>query len=424
MKKNTKKVDLILRTWTSDIAGIYDYSTKAFKLIKDSIGESTYVVRFKNNEFDNISEHSKIPPESDLLFYVNNGNTDKFSLINLIPKKLKLTNENISYLNNKIWYVIKSEESEDKFCNEEYYICQNDIIKLGKNKFVVQKIHKENNFNGVDPPMPINQIKNYDLSKLNQNTPPIFDFIFEVIHFKIINDKNENINNETPQGNEGSENMEVKCAICNQSNYDSDNFEINDYESNILISLCKCKEKRMLHLECLRKQLKVSIEKKKLDKSITIENCQCPSCNEQYPLKFRLNNEMKTLIRQYEEPKSGDFIILESLDYIKDDKYCKSIHIITLERDYITIGRDSENDVVEKDISISRFHASLKFNKENGKICLKNISKKFRTLVLVKAPIILLENKIYLQVGRTFIEACLVNKNNKNNKDKIEKENN
>ena len=54
----------------------------------------------------------------------------------------------------------------------------------------------------------------------------------------------------------------------------------------------------MLHLECLRKQLKVSIEKKKLDKSITIENCQCPSCNEQYPLKFRLNNEVKTLIRQ------------------------------------------------------------------------------------------------------------------------------
>ena len=104
------------------------------------------------------------------------------------------------------------------------------------------------------------------------------------------------------------------------------------------------------------------------------------------------------------------------MDYKKEDKYCKSIHIINLENEYITIGRENDKDIIEKDISISRFHAVLKYNKINGKICLQNKSKKFGTLVLVKNPIKVLDKTIDLQVGRTYIEAKLGIKEEMKNK--------
>ena len=77
-------------------------------------------------------------------------------------------------------------------------------------------------------------------------------------------------------------------------------------------------------------------------------------------------------------------------------------------KDYIFIGRDNENDLIENESSISRKQAIIKYNKENGNIILENRSTKYGTLVLVKNPIQILEKKIQLQVGRTIIEANLM----------------
>ena len=155
----------------------------------------------------------------------------------------------------------------------------------------------------------------------------------------------------------------------------------------------------------------------KLDTNIIIENFECRTCGEQYPLKFKIGNESepRCLIKEYKEPEEGNFIILESLDFKKNEKYCKSIHIVKLNKDSISIGREYDNDIVESDISISRSHAVLKFNRINNKICLQNRSKKFGTLVLVKKPIKILDKKIHLQVGRTYIEANLDDKKNHEN---------
>ena len=98
-------------------------------------------------------------------------------------------------------------------------------------------------------------------------------------------------------------------------------------------------------------------------------------------------------------------MILESLTYVKNKKNYKNIYVIKLTGDDITIGRNNKNDIIDTDISMSRFHAVLKFNKETGNITLENKSK-YGTLVLVKNNIKLSDNKkIYLQIGRTFITA-------------------
>jgi hypothetical protein len=104
-------------------------------------------------------------------------------------------------------------------------------------------------------------------------------------------------------------------------------------------------------------------------------------------------------------------MILESIDFKQNSQYYKSIHIVKLikEGSPITIGRENSNDIIERDISISRKHALLRFNKEDGKISIQNWEGKFGTLVLVKKPIKVSDKPIYLQVGRTYIEACLIN---------------
>ena len=104
-------VNLLLKTWTSDIGGIYDYSEKAVKSINGFVLDSSYVVRDKNNNFEYIKQHSDIPREGELIFHVLNDNISSFFLINPIPKKLELTRDNLVYINNKIWFVINSEDN-------------------------------------------------------------------------------------------------------------------------------------------------------------------------------------------------------------------------------------------------------------------------------------------------------------------------
>ena len=93
---------------------------------------------------------------------------------------------------------------------------------------------------------------------------------------------------------------------------------------------------------------------------------------------------------------------------MKENCNIKSIHIISLSDDIITIGRGHESDVRINDISVSRSHASLKYNSQTGKLLLKDLKSKFGTLVLLKRPIEIREAKIHLQIGRTYIEASLM----------------
>ena len=95
----------------------------------------------------------------------------------------------------------------------------------------------------------------------------------------------------------------------------------------------------------------------------------------------------------------------------------------------IYIGRNSkndilnsQNDIIDLDISVSRKHAVLKFNEENGNLTIENRSEKFGTLVLIKGNVKVKEKKIFLQVGNNFISSRIVEENefkcNNTNNDK------
>ena len=86
---------------------------------------------------------------------------------------------------------------------------------------------------------------------------------------------------------------------------------------------------------------------------------------------------------------------MESLDFIKDNNNIKTLYIVQLIDEEITIGRQIYNDIIDNDISISRKHAVMRYNKKNGNLFLENKSEKFGTLVLVRGNIKIKEGKIY-----------------------------
>ena len=411
VKNENKILFLILNTWSNETIGIYDYSSNAIKKIKAFIRESTYVVRTKNNSFENKQQHADIDTKNgeDLLFHVNNSKNDTFILMNPIPKNLKLTEVNFEYLNNKIWYVIKTinedNQNEIKESNEDYSLNENDIIKLGRLKYAIQKINILNrdvgDGNGAGPALPIQEIK-YKINELNANLEPVFEFNHIVKKFSNYVDINE-------KGAIKEEMDEKACIIC-KGNKNFINNETDDGE-NFLINFCKCKEK-IYHYKCLKYQLKSQMEiveedRKQYVDSMTFKNFDCNHCGFQFPVKFKLKGHDKIFsLVDINEPNNCDYIILETLDYKQYDRYYKSIHIIKFLKDTITVGREADNDVVDRDISISRHHALLKL--KGDKIYIENISKKFGTQVLVKKPIEILDKTLYIQIGRTYIEARLI----------------
>ena len=104
-------------------------------------------------------------------------------------------------------------------------------------------------------------------------------------------------------------------------------------------------------------------------------------------------------------PEETDYICLESLDFINYNNNIKSIHIVKLNDREINIGRKIHNDIINNDISISKEHAILRYDKDNGNLFLQNRSKKFGTLVLVRGNIKIKEGKVYFQIGNTYISV-------------------
>ena len=406
--------------WNNDSNGIYDYTSTKIKKIKVFISKPTYIINTDNNLFLNLEQHAEIQNRrgDELMFHVNNDTNNTYILSNPIPNNLKLNQTNFDYLNNKIWYVLKPVdlENHDKTpnFNEDYYLNPNDIIKIGNVKYAVQKIYlleKESKLNCPDHPMiPVIESK-YNISDLNKNLNPVFEFTFPVKYTDNYikgNVKNNNLNDTVL--------IDIyECKYCkkndiNQKNDDGDNF---------LISVCKCKE--LVHYKCLKNYLKnLQVRKDEnentpiYDEVMTFENFECPICKNQFPIKFKLaNNDNIFDLIDIKEPKDCNFMILESIDYKQNDKYCKSIHIIKFIKkkgEPFTFGTDSDNDIIEKDISISRHHAILKFNNENGQITLQNWKGKYGTLVLIRKPFKILDKPIYLQIGKTYIEAKLMKK--------------
>ena len=182
--------------------------------------------------------------------------------------------KNINDLQNKMWYVIKHDEINQNANNQlplninnDYFINADDIIKLGRVKYAINEIHfceeyaKQLSMTQMDiesDPL------NYDISELNKNTPPVFNFIY-----------NAQLATETSE--------DKICKVC----YHDSNDVLNP-----LVNICEiCTGGiKYAHYECLKRWMKTKLNikenEKKSVKSYNIKSYNCEICKTPYPCKI------------------------------------------------------------------------------------------------------------------------------------------
>ena len=423
-KNNLKKVNLTIKTWISDSNGIYNYKSDITNInqVDDAYTDSVYIIREKNKiikEKQHYIYDDEI--EGQILLYIRKSLKDKnsFEIVNPLRKFIEKNEYNINDLNRRPWFIVNTQNGYNNE-NEEYNLNEGDIIKLGRRKFEIIKKNINANYKTISLDNP----ENYNISKINEKKGSIFNINIKKNQYKInkrkignkkiikddsennslgneINDPNNIEDEDTENESVIEENENEKCRIC---------FGSKSTRENPRLKLCSCHDS--IHFECLKAYLKTKIETRENEK-LTVKTyiCNkynCDVCLKPYPVRFRIPEFDKIYeLIDLNRPPELDYIILESLDYIKEHNNLKILHFVELNGDDIKIGRYDTNDIIDTDISVSRKHAILKFNKENGKLYLENLSEKFGSLILIKGNIKLKEKNIHFQVGKSYIKACL-----------------
>lgn len=163
------------------------------------------------------------------------------------------TEENINDLQNKIWYIIKPENAQPennqnpsiKIENESFELKLNDIMKLGRIKYVITDLC----LGGV--------------------TTSIEDSNSHAV-YKLILDYNVSINDP-----------KICCIYCLQ--HDSE-------DGGQLINLCKCSSSMSVHYGCVKTwiNMKLSIKRNESETvtSYNMKSFNCSVCRTPYPCKF------------------------------------------------------------------------------------------------------------------------------------------
>jgi hypothetical protein len=351
---------------------------KIYEIIKLNIHPNENDIYNENNYEYNISQINKGKGSIfniDIEYYQYSV-TDDYNDKKIEPNEGESNNENVENNNSDI--IKNKDEDEKEILEKKINYEKNNNDDNNKNK------KKENNDNQLDKG---NESTNNEKEKNKKN-------------------KNTNNNNNNRIDNNNNSIKEIdengRCRICYISQSTKDNPKLR---------ICSCKD--YIHFECLKQYIKTKIEVNENPKftvqTYICSKFNCEVCLSPYPLRFRIKefNKIYDLIDFNLAPEL-DYLVLESLDYMKDEKNYKLIHVVQLIDEKISIGRNTTNDIIDTDISVSRSHAVLNYNKEKGYITIENRSQKFGTLVLIKGKIPIKEKKIGFQVGKSFVTACTI----------------
>lgn len=192
---------------------------------------------------------------------------------------------------------------------------------------------------------------------------------------------------------------DIQCKVC---------WDNTSTPENPLLNSCQCDGSvRFIHYECLKYWLKQKMAKKEEPNliSYTWKQFECEICKKPYPYVFKSNGLSYRLVDvEADLPQDKNYLLLESLTFEKNSS--RMVHLIMpdAEKKIFKLGRGHESDVRVSDISVSRCHALVKYNAENGRFYLEDNLSKFGTLVLAKSSINLEpEMTKAVQIGRSVI---------------------
>ena len=406
---------IIIKDIYEEFPGLFYFGSKKLLTdITDFEENNYYGIKVGRNGIKFLQESPKCfqNEKNEVLFRIRKSfKKSCFEIINPTAKcnQLEKNDDYIKNLDNKFWYVIKSSKPRNYQNDEDYVLKENDIIKMGLIKYEVIKIKInkcEENFLNSN-----NNNDNYNISEINKKAGPIFRIDIKKEQFKMPNEflRNQYLKSiEYFNENEEDNNEDEQCWICLDSSLTT--------RDNPKLNLCKCRNK-FVHYFCLKEYLRTKlIISENINHTVFTYTCKkfnCDVCLTPYPTRFKIKelNRIYDLI-DLDLPEEFDYMILESLDNIKNRDNIKKIHVIRLLDEEIYIGRNKINDVIEDNSTVSRNHAVLKYNKDQGEVILENKSHTYGTLVLVKGNIKMINKEINLQIGNSVISARLKNEQN------------
>jgi len=174
-----------------------------------------------------------------------------------------------------------------------------------------------------------------------------------------------------------------------------------------LITPCLCKGSiEFVHLGCLRHWIRGRLNlSDAASGSYFYRPVNCELCKSGYPAYIHIGHEQQPLV---EVPKTTPpFVVLENMVRDSQQHASRGLHVISLaDNKLLKLGRGHESDVRIADVSISRCHATIRF--QRGQFILEDHNSKFGTLVAMKKPRPLEPgNSISIQVGRSVLALSL-----------------
>lgn len=159
---------LKIKTWSRDSHGLYDYECSQTK-DNTYVTKKDHVLVRKRNEVRIEGPDYKEEQEEENLGKIYSDALGRYFFYNPVEYLLNPNEENINNLQNKLWYIIKSEDNNPNNSSQSPQIINendfaevnlNDIIKLGRVKYAVTEMKINNVKTSIDQASHENQVFN------------------------------------------------------------------------------------------------------------------------------------------------------------------------------------------------------------------------------------------------------------------------
>ena len=392
LKNSYYTLEITSHIWLKKTDDLFDFdsenkSTKYYSISKED--KENYIISFIENseETNDIVSSNNLKEKLyqnlttkiiSVLLY--NNSTLNFSIINSFKRKNKDNFFTPKYC-ERIWSVIPQ--------NDYNIIKEGDIIKLGRLRLKFDKINFSNKNNKNENNNIINSRTSYTM--ININTNPIMttsnDFMPNI---------NNNLSEELTKNNfiiepEKETIEKIYCRLC----YQEDSTVLDP-----LLCPCKCKgSMKYIHYSCLKKSImqKIQVRKEKYFDLYFFKSYHCEICLETYPKYIKYKSYIYNLV-EIDLSKFNDYIQTSIIYYTEKNHHVNNSNLEYENKKQLSylgylifniddqmelkVGRNQNNEIVLKDISISRFHCVLK--RENNLLKIKDSKSKFGTLSYIK----------------------------------------
>ncbi|OEH78022.1 FHA domain-containing protein [Cyclospora cayetanensis] len=307
----------------------------------------------------------------------------------------------------KLWAIVREQN------NNRHVLQENDVIKLGRYKLRVKQLvtHSSKREDEGTHPTEIPDLR------LDDGEPPM-SFIASNVDRRITSPLAFTLSFCLYLSVFCSD---MQCRICLLE---------GNQEGDPLISPCDCKGSiRFVHLECLRHWITGRLNfHEQQQKPIFVRQLLCELCKIPYPTAINYNNKRLQVVTV---PKTEPpFLVLENMV----GSHQKGVHVISMsaKKDLKLVrvpaaegvwgwlwmmcvfclilrpprmGRGHESDVRIPDVSISRYHATIRF--VDGAFQLEDHNSKFGTLVSLRKAFAVGDSVAALQVGRSVVKLSV-----------------